>query len=50
MRNITIKEMQKVIANINIYAESEICPDFARALVKAIADILEQILCNQSVA
>ena len=45
MRDVTVHDIQKAIADIQAFSESvEICPEWARILVKEIAHLLECIL------
>lgn len=47
MRNISIRRMQNVIADMRAWVLCETCPTWARSLVLAMADTLESILCNR---
>ena len=46
-REITVKQAQNIIQDIQTWSESAICPAWAITLLKAIADTLEYILSNR---
>lgn len=47
MRNISIRRIQNVIADMRAWVHCDACPVWARSLVLAMADTLESILCNR---
>lgn len=46
-REVTVRQMQSVVADLHAYVESDLCPCWAREMVKAMADILEQFLIHR---
>ena len=45
-RDVTVKDVQNAISILQSWANND-CPDWAKSLMRSIADIVEQILCSR---